>query len=185
MILPGCCNVSSQAMPAPWALQPTKTREPVKRERMSGQRGRHGGLPCHPIPGGSGGRLPPARAATPRISPVPPCPFPPSPGWPQKTSADAERAWRWWGLSAHGERAGGDRERMRGSKPQLWPEKLFKQPSKRALVPLRGPLRSYPREDGCATGCGKDPCGSGQEPVQAQRSWAMPAAPGHACMERT
>lgn len=65
--------MSSQAMPAPWALQPTKTREPVNRERMPGRRGRHGGLPCDPIPGGSGTRLAPARAATPRISPVPPC----------------------------------------------------------------------------------------------------------------
>lgn len=138
---PGLCNLQKQ--------ESRLTREDVRAA------GKARGLPCDPIPGGNGDRSP-AGLPGPTV-----CPFPRSPGWPQKTSGDAERAWRWWGLSAHGEKAGEEREHRRGSKPQFWPEKAGKQPSKRALMPLGGPVRRHPREDGCATGYGKDPGGSG------------------------
>lgn len=148
-------------MPAPRALQPTKTREPFSRERMLGWRGRHGGLTCDPIPRRSGERLSPAQASTPQVSPVPLCVF----------SRGARAGPRRPPRMRSGPDAGGDcpltgkgqGKRVSVREGQLWSANARQQPSKRALMPLRGPVRRYhPREDGCATGSGKDPRGSGR-----------------------
>lgn len=154
---PGLCNLGKQE---------SRLRERGCRGGGEGT----GGCPASPFPGGAGTGylLHPADLPGPTVGPVPP-----RPGWPQDTSAGAERAWRWCGLSAHGERAGEERERRTGSKPQFWPEKVCKKPSKEPSC------HSPARWGGwLCHGCGKDPRGSGPEPDRAQLNRAVLRLPG-------
>lgn len=141
-----------------------------------------GGCPAIPFPEGAGTGY---RLHGPQVSPVPRCVL------SRGARAGSRRPPRMrsgpdsgGGCPPHGKRAGEERERRRRSKPQFWPEKNCGSSSQRGTaMALRGPVGDT--RGRMAVPPGKEPCGSGQEPVRAQHNWAIPAAPGHLCMERT
>lgn len=196
----GGCNVSSQAKPAPWALQPTKTREPVSRERRGrqGRGGRQGRA-------GQGGREgPAAREGTGdslrshfarregRASPS--RPGPPVPAWlagpavpflvgpgpaaegPCGCGAGLGAG---VGLSAHGEGAGGEGQREKN--PARAPARTRAKAAPSQSPPAaRRPGGEVPAGGGCAPRVRAGAVRAGQEQSAARGGGRDPAGPGPA-----
>lgn len=203
----GGCNVSSQAKPAPCALQPTKTREPVSRGRVAGQGGREGTAASDREGTGGSPALPlgPAEAESvslpsPRGCPAPPCPSPWAPARHQKASTDAERALaavRGCPPTGKGQgKSGGE-----GEHPSLSPgqKKGESGPSSQSPPCHSSAPRGHAAGEGlCLLDAGQEQNvaggdGTGPTPARhesgqrgrAQGVRALPAAPGHGCLART